>query len=227
VAIATGTPRVDVLDVDVRGAQSGWAALRRLREAGVVTAGAPVVRTPSGGVHLYFFGTDQRSGSLPNEHLDFRSAGGYVLVPPSSVTTQTYSGDYSWVRPGMPCARLDWEAATALLRPSPPPQPVAHPPMHHPGRVWDVRTLAAAVEREQEGNRNRLLFWAFCEALRSGYDLRPIAEAGVRGGQTVREVEATWRQAVRRISSDGQAHSSPVGSTSERPTRTVTAFPSL
>jgi hypothetical protein len=87
--------------------------------------------------------------------------------------------------------------------------------------------LAATVEREREGNRNRLLFWAFCEALRSGYDLRLIAEAGVRGGQTVREVEATWRQAVRRISTDGQARSSPVGSASQRLTRTMAAVPSL
>jgi hypothetical protein len=226
VAIATGAPGVDVLDLDVRGAQSGWAALRRLREAGVVSAGAPVVRTPSGGVHLHFIGTDQRNGSLPNEHIDFRSAGGYVLVPPSSVTTKTYSGVYRWERQGMPCARLEWEAATTLLRP-PLPQPVAHPPMHPPRRAWGVRTLAAAVEREREGNRNRLLFWAFCEALRSGYDVRPIAEAGVRGGQTVREVEATWRQAVRRVTADGQADSSPAGSASQPRTRTVAAVPSL
>ena len=32
--------------------------------------------------------------------------------------------------------------------------------------------------------RNRLLFWAFCEALRSGYGLRPIVEAALQCGQT-------------------------------------------
>ncbi|MGH9251908.1 MAG: bifunctional DNA primase/polymerase [Acidimicrobiales bacterium] len=225
VAIATGTPGVDVLDVDVRGAESGWASLRRLREAGVVPTVAPVVRTPSGGAHLYFLGTDQRNGSLPNEHLDFRSAGGYVLVPPSSVATRTYAGVYSWERAAAPNARLDWAAATTLLRP-PLPTPVDRPSLR-PLPSWDVRTLAATVEREREGNRNRLLFWAFCEALRSGYDLRPIAEAGLRGGQTVREVEATWRQAVKRVTADGQVHCSPAGSASNRPTRTVTAVHSL
>ena len=160
VAIATGAPGVDVLDVDVRGAESGWAALRRLREADVVPTGAPVVRTPSGGAHLYFLGTDQRNGSLPNEHLDFRSAGGYVLVPPSRVTTQTYSGVYGWERLAAPNTHLDWAAATSALRP-PLPGPVGRPPLPQPRRAWDVRTLAATVEREREGNRNRLLFWAF------------------------------------------------------------------
>ena len=47
VAIATGAPGVDVLDVDVRDAETGWPALRRLRETGIVPGGGPVVRTPS------------------------------------------------------------------------------------------------------------------------------------------------------------------------------------
>jgi hypothetical protein len=162
---------------------------------------------------------------LPNEHLDFRSAGGYVLVPPSRVTTQTYSGVYSWERAGTPNARLDWAAATNVLRP-PLHTPVGGRPLP-PRPPWDVRTLAATVEREREGNRNRLLFWAFCEALRSGYDLRPIAEAGLRGGQTVREVEATWRQAVKRTTTDAQARPSPAVSASNQPTRAVTAVRSL
>ena len=78
--------------------------------------------------------------------------------------------------------------------------------------------LAAAVAREREGNRNRLLFWALCEALRSGYDLRPIVEAGLQCGQTPREVEATRRQAVKRVASDGQrARPSPRRPSPNRP----------
>ena len=203
VAIATGYPGVDVLDVDVRGSRSGWPALRKLRGAGILPPGAPLVRTPSQGVHVYFIGTEQRNGSLRDEHLDFRSLGGYVLVPPSTVTTDTYSGIYRWVRRVAPSATLDWQAATALLRPLPPSgSPAPRPPRR---RDWDVRTLAAAVERTPIGNRNNMLFWAFCEAARCGYDLSPIAEAGLRAGQTVREVQATWRQAVRRVAADGQA----------------------
>ena len=180
VAIATGAPGVDVLDVDVRGQRSGWPALRKLCDAGVLPPGAPLVRTPSGGLHLHFVGTDQRNGSLRGQHLDFRSVGGYVLVPPSYVDTGAYAGFYRWERRGEPDARLDWSAVTDLLNPlkaGPGVQSLRPKP---PRQEWDVDTLAAAVEREPKGNRNNLLFWAFCEALRCGYDLRPIAEAALR-----------------------------------------------
>jgi Bifunctional DNA primase/polymerase, N-terminal len=207
VAIATGGGRgVDVLDVDVRGSHSGWAALNRLRRAGLVRDGMPRARTPSGGIHLYFVGTDQRNGSLHPEHLDFRSTGGYVLVPPSRVVTDTYAGAYWWEHRAVPTARLDWQAVREFLRPK---HALAPPPPATPHNGWDVSKLARVVERTQPGNRNNTLFWAFCEGLRSGYDLRPIAEAGLRCGQTVREVQGTWRQAVARVARDGQLPPSP------------------
>ena len=212
VAIATGAPGVDVLDVDVRGQRSGWAALRKLRDAGLLPIGAPLARTPSSGMHLYFIGTDQHNGSLHAHQLDFRAAGGYVLVPPSYVDTGVYAGFYRWERTGAPNARLDWGAVTELLSPLPAGPGVQLRP-RPPRQGWDVHTLAAAVEREPKGNRNNLLFWAFCEALRCGYDLRPIAEAALRNPYqeqiTVREVEATWRQAIKRVTRDGQAGRSP------------------
>jgi hypothetical protein len=213
VAIATGAPGVDVLDVDVRGQRSGWAALRKLRDGGVLPAGAPLARTPSSGMHLYFVGTDQRNGSLHEQQLDFRATGGYVLVPPSYVDTGLYAGFYRWERTGKPNARLDWTAVTDLLDPRPIGPGVHQLRPRPPRQGWDVHTLAAAVEREPKGNRNNLLFWAFCEALRCGYDLRPIAEAALRNPYqetiTVREVESTWRQAVKRVTRDGQAGRSP------------------
>jgi hypothetical protein len=209
VAIATGRPGPDVLDVDVRGGKSGWPALRRLRQEGLLPSGAPLAVTPSGGAHLYFFGTNQGNGSLPNVHLDFRSTGGYVLVPPSRVSTETYSGSYRWERAGAPTATLDWQAVTRLLRP-PPPASIRPVEGRRPQPGWDVHTLAAAVERTPVGNRNNMMFWAMCTALRSGYDdLRPIAEAGLRCGQTVREVQATWRSAVRNVNDDGDGCLSP------------------
>jgi hypothetical protein len=214
VAIATGHPGVDVLDVDVRGGRSGWPALLKLRDAGIVPQGAPLVRTPSQGLHLYFVGTEQRNGSLHAEHLDLRSVGGYVLVPPSTVTTEAYSGAYRWERRVAPSATLDWQAATAVLRPLPLRTGSYRRTPRRGG--WDVDTLAAAVARTPMGNRNNMLFWGFCEAARCGYDLRPIAEAGVRSGLTVQEVEATWRQAVRRVTRDGKPGPSPRGAESSR-----------
>jgi hypothetical protein len=209
VAIATGAPGPDVLDVDVRGNGSGWPSQRRLREAGILSEGAPLAVTPSGGAHLYFVGTNQRNGSLTDVHLDFRSTGGYVLVPPSFVTTETYAGAYRWERGGRPTAALDWNAITTQLRP-PAPTPERITSGRRPQRGWDVHTLAAKVERTPVGNRNNVLYWAMCTALRSGYDdLRPIADAGLRAGQTVREVQATWRSAARRFAADNDERRSP------------------
>jgi hypothetical protein len=223
VAIATGGRGVDVLDVDVRGTKSGWAALNRLRRAGLLEEGMPRVRTPSGGIHLHFVGTDQRNGSLPKEHLDFRSSGGYVLVPPSRVVTDTYAGVYRWERRAVPTARLDWQAVREFLRPT----PAMAPPRTTPNDRWDVTALARTVERTQPGNRNNKLFWAFCEGLRSGYDLRPVAAAGLRCGQSVREVQATWRQAVARVVRDGQLPSSAVRPSAARRQAAEEPTPSL
>lgn len=51
---------------------------------------AALVRTPSGGAHLYAPGSGQGNGSLRGQHIDFRSAGGYVLAPPSAVGGRPY-----------------------------------------------------------------------------------------------------------------------------------------
>ena len=90
-AIATGAPGPDVLDVDQHGpAGNGYAALGRLRRAGLLDGAAAYVRTPSGGLHAYFTGTAQRSGHLSAQHLDFLSSGGYILAPPSQVDGRPY-----------------------------------------------------------------------------------------------------------------------------------------
>jgi hypothetical protein len=85
-AIATGVPGPDVLDIDQHGpGGNGYAAFTRLRRAGLADGAAAYVRTPAGGMHAYFTGSDQHNGRLPSHHLDFRSAGGYIVAPPSQV----------------------------------------------------------------------------------------------------------------------------------------------
>src|SRR6202030_377000 len=75
-AIATGAPGPDVLDIDDHGpAGNGYAALATLSKAGLLDGAGVYVRTPSGGVHAYFRGSDQRNGHLAAHHLDFRSRG--------------------------------------------------------------------------------------------------------------------------------------------------------
>jgi hypothetical protein len=76
-AIATGHPGPDVLDVDQHGrAGNGFAAFNRLKRAGLIDGASALVATPSGGLHAYFAGSDQRCGKLPRHHLDFRAHGG-------------------------------------------------------------------------------------------------------------------------------------------------------
>ena len=90
-AIATGLPGPDVLDVDQHGeAGNGFAAFRQLKREGLLDGVSTVVATPSGGLHAYFTGSDQPSGRLPRQHLDFRARGGYVLAPPSQIDGRPY-----------------------------------------------------------------------------------------------------------------------------------------
>jgi hypothetical protein len=76
VAIATGLPGPDVLDVDVREDGTGFAAFGRLHRDGLLDGASAYIRTPSGGLHAYFTGSEQGNGRLPRHHLDFRSKGG-------------------------------------------------------------------------------------------------------------------------------------------------------
>jgi hypothetical protein len=80
-AIATGAPGPDVLDVDHHGeAGHGYTALLRLKHADLLDNAGSIVRTPHGGLHVYFTGTSQSSGRLPAHQLDFKAAGGYVVA---------------------------------------------------------------------------------------------------------------------------------------------------
>jgi hypothetical protein len=135
VAIATGAPGPDVLDIDVRPGGSGYQALRQLSRAGLLEPPATVVATPSGGMHLYYLGTGQASGRLPDSHLDFKATGGYVLAPPSAVGGRPYRRIRH--QPGrigqMAGRRLDWAAAVAFLQPRQPcPQPAGRQSMLTP-----------------------------------------------------------------------------------------------
>ncbi len=48
------------------------------------------VRTPRGGFHFYFKGTGPSTSGKLAAHIDTRSIGGYVLLPPSMVNGKTY-----------------------------------------------------------------------------------------------------------------------------------------
>ena len=123
VAIATGAPGPDVLDVDVHQHGSGFAAFNRLRREGLLDGASAYIRTPSGGLHAYFTGSEQGNGRLPRHHLDFRSQGGYVVAPPSHVNGRPYELIKRADGPGRarlgrghPAARARATAAAAAIR---------------------------------------------------------------------------------------------------------------
>ena len=113
-AIATGAPGPDVLDVDQHGeAGNGYPAFATLEQAGLDGGASAWVRTPAGGMHAYFTGTGQHNGRLPSHHLDFRSHGGYILSPPSQVDGKPYR----LIKKLDGHGSLDWNAVTRLLEP--------------------------------------------------------------------------------------------------------------
>ncbi len=189
-AIATGAPGPDVLDVDQHGpAGNGYAAYRQLRRAGLADGAAALVRTPAGGMHAYFTGTGQHNGRLPRHHLDFRSTGGYVLAPPSQIAGKPYR---LISRPGGR-ASLDWAAVIRLLEPQ----------RQQPEPRWasgvDLGHLARWVASQGEGNRNAGLFWAANRVLDTDLaaDLSPLAVAACQAGLGEPEITRTLDSARR------------------------------
>jgi hypothetical protein len=190
-AVATGHPGPDVLDIDHHGpAASGYPAYHQLKKAGLIQGAHTIIATPGGGLHLYFTGSTQPSGRLPRHHIDFKATGGYVLAPPSQVNGHPYQ--LLRIRPGQ--HGLAWTAVTTALEPdrSRPARPRTTEPA-------DLTRLAGWVERLAEGNRNAGLYWAACRAVEAGHDglLDDLATAAAKTGLTDREITRTLASARR------------------------------
>jgi hypothetical protein len=186
-AVATGAPGPDVLDVDQHGpAGNGFAAFNQLHRVGLLDGASAYVRTPSGGLHAYFTGTSQRNGHLPAHHIDFRATGGYILTPPSQVQGRLYQLIKTTDRSG----GLDWNTVTQTLEP--PKQP-RHPEPRQRTDHGEVDRLASWVARQQHGNRNAGLYWAANRALEADHaaDLSPLAVAARQAGLDEPEITRT------------------------------------
>jgi Bifunctional DNA primase/polymerase, N-terminal len=192
-AVATGVPGPDILDIDARGpAGNGYPALARLSEAGLLNEAGAHVRTPGSGLHVYFAGTSQRSAHLLARHIDFLAQGGYALIPPSRVGGRTYQHlQIQGAEPGS----LDWSAAVRLLEPARDLRPPA--PRHAPGK--QIGALARWVADQREGNRNAGLFWAANRTLETDQaaDLSPLATAARQAGLDEPEITRTLNSARR------------------------------
>jgi len=188
VAVATGAPGPDVLDVDKHKDGDGFAAFNQLKRAGLVRDPMAIVRTPSGGFHAYYKGTNQRNGHVPGVYVDYRSQGGYVVAPPSRIAGRTYE-----VAHKQPSAdTFDWPAAKQVLDPQPERQPYK-PPERAGDRPQDLSHLPGWLASQPEGNRNHGLFWASCRAAEAGdtATLDSLASAARAAGLDDREIDRT------------------------------------
>ncbi len=195
IGMPTGYPGADVLDVDVRPDGSGWPAFNQLKRAGLLAGAFRLVRTPSGGGHLYFAGTLQGCGRIKAQFLDLKSTGGYVLVPPSRVGGRPYEVIDDRPPTG---AVLDWDACKRLLCP-PRPAPVrANGSRRGPG---SAKHLVKWLEGEMQGNRNNGLFWAACTALEAGDEavIAELADVALSAGLGEAEVSRTIGSAYKKV----------------------------
>ena len=162
VAIPTGKASgVVVVDVDVHGI-NGFEAFGRARAAGLLPIPLAVVRTPSGGMHLYYpahEALEQRSWQAGKVGIDCRGDGGYIIVPPSRVRVDGVLRAYE-------VFQLHPDASTPVdsgrLRDFLDPRPVIQRPTRdHPVERVDVSRLATWLA-QQTTDRNLKLFWAAC-----------------------------------------------------------------
>lgn len=177
VGIATGAPGPDALDVDHKPEGSGWAALNRLKQAGLLSGAGAMVRTQSGGLHVYYTGTDQPNGSLPKHKLDFRGRGGYVLAPPSVV----HGRPYELLDHRAGTASLDWAAVKLLLDP---PRRTSRPRSAR----WDGGELPPAVQRAlnaDAADRSAALHRLVGACVRAGLDEPAIHEIAAGYGPAI------------------------------------------
>ena len=190
-AIATGAPGPDVLDVDEHGpAGNGYAAFTKLPPGRAAGRRGRVRAHPQRRPARLLRGSDQRNGHLPGHHLDFRSAAGTSWPrPPRSTASPTSSSARRRPR------RLDWNKVTRLLE----PQRQTARPQPRPGPGRDLSHLARWVASQAEGNRNAGLFWAANRALEAdpAADLSPLAAAARQAGLDDKEITRTLDSARR------------------------------
>jgi hypothetical protein len=196
-----GLSGIDVVDIDVTRTDSGFAAFERATDAGLVDGELARVRTPSGGLHIYYpadESQDQRCWQAASAHIDFRGNGGYIIVPPSALVTENQRVGYHLfslsAAGGKP---IDAVALRRFIDPQSPHARSRPPVIESP----EPSRLARWVGGLQEGERNRGLFWAACRLAEAGFDPSAIenalAPAAKSAGLPELETAATIRSASR------------------------------
>jgi hypothetical protein len=157
IGLATGHPGgVDVVDIDVKTVD-GMVATRQLVDAGLLRGSTAEIRTPSGGTHLWYPAAvpAQRNSTDAKHGIDFRSLGGYVLVPPSVVDGNKYEF-VNW-RPITEGSPVDWQSIRAFL--NPPPEFGKLRDFTTGSGLGSVQGVIAWMATRTTGERNQSLYW--------------------------------------------------------------------
>lgn len=201
IGIATGHG-VDVVDVDVHAAGTGFPVLRALQQEHLIAGWGLAVRSPSGGLHLYYPSSPERearSWSRGRAHVDFRGSGGYIIAPPSVINAARGQRRYEVIARGRNPRPVDSGAIRDFLTPTPAPR--TRPSVDRPDRGGALEGLVEWVGTLMEGNRNAGLFWAACRLAEAGLshgDSYALLEpAATRTGLEAREIASTIQSAHR------------------------------
>lgn len=220
VGVATGESGLVVIDVDIEGDKNGYLALGAL--------GLPAtyaVRTPRGGLHLYFeadgqFPIGNSKGSDPHglaPGIDVRGIGGYVCAPGTVLDLGVYQAVSS-----VPVAQLPGVLQRRLSEPSAVEAvPVAERPARPVPGGYVGAAVAGAVRdyaNAEQGEGERKLVAGLCRVFElanaewSGLDvesavwefdqarLQRLHAIGAAGhGQSEQDFERVIRSAVRRV----------------------------
>lgn len=190
----------DVLDVDSKGAVDGRVHLTGLTRLGLLDGCQHVVRTPSGGWHLYFkTAHGLRNKASATLGLDVRSVGGYVLAAPSFLETDDYAGAYEMVgdTTGATDEPLLWDLIVSTLEPVDTDTKKPLPLLPSDQRA-SLAALREWLSIRQAGERNNALHWAVCRCIDSGIDPHELLDAASLTGLGEEEVLLTVRSAIAR-----------------------------
>lgn len=186
-----------VVDVDVHGT-NGYDALNRADQAGLIAGWEFLVRSPTGGLHLYYPAAEdgqQRSWQAGNAGIDFRGDGGYIVAPPSLRVIDGETVPYRITELGTePAHPLDAGQLRRFLEPP-------RPPRRFPAQTrrlgrTDPLKLADWLSREST-DRNRKLFWASCVLAEEGVPYRDALDAML----TVEQPDFGSREITRTVAS--------------------------
>lgn len=195
----------DVLDVDTKAGADGRVHLPRLTKLGLLNGCKFVVKTPSGGWHLYFKATPGLTNKAnATLGLDVRSTGGYVLAPPSWIDDGEKSvGAYEMIGDtvGSTDEPLLWDLIVRSLAPV---DENTRQPIELLGyeRQASVASLRGWLSERQAGERNNALHWAVCRCIDNGIDPNELVDVALLLGLTEDEVLLTINSAIKRAGVD-------------------------